>query len=103
MITCTRFALSAISIISKALSIRVPEVIALQPLNRCSRLQFLPVVREKAKQIIELLNDNERIRDEREKARRLRDKYVGVGGSANEQGMVVKDLRPIGIADSFVL
>jgi hypothetical protein len=49
------------------------------------------------------LNDNERIRDEREKARRLRDKYVGVGGSANEQGMVVKDLRPIGIADSFVL
>jgi hypothetical protein len=48
------------------------------------------------------LNDNERIRDEREKARRLRDKYVGVG-SAGEQGMVVKDLRPIGIADSFVL
>jgi hypothetical protein len=47
------------------------------------------------------LNDNERIRDEREKARRLRDKYVGVG--SGEQGMVVKDPRPIGIADSFVL
>ena len=44
----------------------------------------LPAVREKAKQIIELLNDNERIRDEREKARRLRDKYVGVGSEGSK-------------------
>jgi epsin len=35
-------------------------------------------VREKAKALVELLNDNLRIREEREQARRLRDKYVGI-------------------------
>jgi hypothetical protein len=37
------------------------------------------IVREKTKQILDLLNDNDRIRDEREKSRKLRDKYTGVG------------------------
>lgn len=35
-------------------------------------------VREKAKQIVELLGSNEMIRDEREKARALRNKFVGI-------------------------
>jgi hypothetical protein len=39
-----------------------------------------PSVREKAKQLVELLNDTARIREEREKARALRDKYVGIAG-----------------------
>ncbi|CAN0042620.1 unnamed protein product, partial [Ectocarpus sp. 4 AP-2014] len=36
-------------------------------------------VREKSKQVIELLKDNDMIREEREKSRKLRDKYVGLG------------------------
>lgn len=36
-------------------------------------------VRERAKQLVELLGDDERIREERDKARRLRDKFVGIG------------------------
>ncbi|EQC26979.1 hypothetical protein SDRG_15194 [Saprolegnia diclina VS20] len=43
-------------------------------------------VREKVKQVLEMLNDNDRIRDEREKAKRLRDKYTGVGSSGNIGG-----------------
>jgi hypothetical protein len=44
-------------------------------------------VREKAKQLIELLGDNERIRDERDKARRLRDKFVGIGATGGSTGI----------------
>ncbi|KAJ1445421.1 hypothetical protein M885DRAFT_453658 [Pelagophyceae sp. CCMP2097] len=36
-------------------------------------------VREKAKQIIELLADNEQIREKREESKKLRDKFVGHG------------------------
>mmetsp|Transcript_2406 Transcript_2406/g.3483 ORF Transcript_2406/g.3483 Transcript_2406/m.3483 type:complete len:631 (-) Transcript_2406:150-2042(-) len=39
-------------------------------------------VREKSKQLIELLQSNEYIREEREKARKLRDKYVGISNSS---------------------
>ena len=38
-------------------------------------------VREKAKQLVDLLSSNETIRDEREKARRLRDKFVGISNT----------------------
>lgn len=34
-------------------------------------------IREKAKALVEMLNDNARVRAEREKARALKDKYVG--------------------------
>lgn len=44
-------------------------------------------VREKAKQLIELLGDNERIRDEREKSRRLRDKFIGIGATGGTTGI----------------
>jgi epsin len=44
-------------------------------------------VREKAKQIVELLNDTTRIREEREKSRALRDKYVGIAGDDRFSGM----------------
>lgn len=37
-------------------------------------------VRERAKQVIELLHDDKRIKGEREKAKSNRDKYKGVGG-----------------------
>ncbi|CAN0513591.1 unnamed protein product, partial [Discosporangium mesarthrocarpum] len=43
-------------------------------------------VREKSKQVIDLLRDNELIREEREKARKLRDKYVGLGSSGGSGG-----------------
>jgi len=47
-------------------------------------------VREKSKQIVELLGSNEQIRTEREKARQLRNKFVGIsndaGGFGNNRG-----------------
>ena len=41
-------------------------------------------VREMAAKIIELLGDNDRIRDEREKARKLREKFGGIGSGSND-------------------
>jgi epsin len=46
-------------------------------------------VREKAKNVIDLLGDNQRVREEREKARQLREKFAGagvVGASPNYGG-----------------
>jgi len=43
-------------------------------------------VREKSKQIVEMLQDNERIREEREKAKTLRDKFGGVGSNGSGSG-----------------
>ncbi len=42
-------------------------------------------VREKSKQIMEILGDDERIREERQKARKLRQKF-GTGGAAASSG-----------------
>jgi epsin len=39
-------------------------------------------VREKAKQLVDILGDDERIREERIKARQLREKFAGRGGAA---------------------
>jgi epsin len=53
-------------------------------------------VREKSKQILEVLSDDERIREERQKARKLREKFgnfnkgssgIGGGGDGSAQGM----------------
>lgn len=49
----------------------------------CARL---PPVREKAKALLELLSSNEAIRSEREKARNLRDKFVGIGSTSSGFG-----------------
>eukprot|EP00638_Chattonella_subsalsa_P004933 CAMPEP_0117757266 /NCGR_PEP_ID=MMETSP0947-20121206/14621_1 /TAXON_ID=44440 /ORGANISM="Chattonella subsalsa, Strain CCMP2191" /LENGTH=739 /DNA_ID=CAMNT_0005577111 /DNA_START=101 /DNA_END=2320 /DNA_ORIENTATION=+ len=43
-------------------------------------------VREKSKQVVDLLASNENIREEREKARRLRNKYVGVSNDSYSGG-----------------
>lgn len=43
-------------------------------------------MREKAKDLVSLLNDTERIRDEREKARKLASKMVGVGSDTVRTG-----------------
>ena len=43
-------------------------------------------VREKAKQLLDVLGDDERIREERMKARQLREKFAGRGGSASNSG-----------------
>ncbi len=45
-------------------------------------------VREKAKQILELLGSNEMLRSEREKARQLKNKFIGIsnGGSIGSVG-----------------
>lgn len=40
-------------------------------------------VREKSKQLIDLLGSNETIRSEREKAKRLRNKFTGVGNDGS--------------------
>ena len=43
-------------------------------------------VREMAAKIIELLGDNDRIREEREKANKLREKFGGIGGGSSDFG-----------------
>ena len=43
-------------------------------------------VREKSKQVVEILQDDERIREERQKARHLREKFSGRGASATGGG-----------------
>lgn len=43
-------------------------------------------VREKSKQLIDLLGNNEYIREEREKARRLREKFVGISSDTAGYG-----------------
>lgn len=41
------------------------------------------VVREKAKQIVELLSDEERLKEEREKAQKIRERMAGVTGGVH--------------------
>jgi epsin len=60
--------------------------------TRCASLCFVLslAVREKARQLVELLNDTAKIREERNKARELRNKYVGIGqehGSFGSSGI----------------
>lgn len=43
-------------------------------------------VREKSKQVVEILQDDERIREERQKARQLREKFSGRGAAASSGG-----------------
>jgi epsin len=43
-------------------------------------------VREKSKQLVEMLNDNERIREERQKAKKLREKFQGRSAAASGGG-----------------
>lgn len=43
-------------------------------------------VREKSKQIAEIMGDDERIREERQKAKKLRDRFGGTGSSASGGG-----------------
>jgi epsin len=43
-------------------------------------------VREKSKQLIDLLGSNETIRSEREKAKRLKNKFTGVGSDGGSYG-----------------
>ena len=43
-------------------------------------------VREKSKQVVELLGSNEAIRSEREKARSLRNKFVGISNDGRNSG-----------------
>lgn len=45
-------------------------------------------VREKAKQLLELLSSNESIRTERDKAKRLKDKFIGISNSGGIGGGV---------------
>ena len=48
--------------------------------NIFNDLFFFLAVRTKVKEILELLTNDERLREERKKARKLKDKYVGVSG-----------------------
>ena len=43
-------------------------------------------IREKSKMIVELLNSNDMIRSEREKARSLRNKFVGISNEGRNSG-----------------
>ncbi len=46
---------------------------------------FLFSVRHKVKEIIEFIQDDDRLRDERKKAKANRDKYVGVGSDTSSR------------------
>jgi len=39
-------------------------------------------VRQKAKELVEFVQDDDRVRDERRKAKKTKDKYVGMAGEA---------------------
>ena len=47
---------------------------------------FLDIVREKAKYIIDLLGNEEQIKEMRDEAQRTRDRYSGLGSSAADSG-----------------
>ena len=49
-------------------------------------------VRTKVKEILELLTNDERLREERKKARKLKDKYVGVSGGGFGEYFVNTDI-----------
>lgn len=44
------------------------------------------IVREKSKQIVELLSNDEHLEEEREKAKKIRDRMAGVTGGMNYGG-----------------
>jgi hypothetical protein len=63
-----------------ALHFNLPSVLALQSFS------FPSTVREKASYLREILNNTARIREEREKARQLQKKFVGVAGKGGRVG-----------------
>ncbi len=44
---------------------------------------YLFLVRHKVKEIVEFIQDDDRLRDERKKAKTNRDKYIGVGSDSS--------------------
>ena len=52
-------------------------------------------VRNRAKDLIALINDDEALRDERKKAKKNRDKYVGVGSNGK--------FTPPGLSDQLIV
>jgi len=55
----------------------------------CYSLPFVFVyfctVRQKAKDLIEFVQDDDRVREERRKAKKTKDKYIGMAGEAMSQ------------------
>jgi len=43
---------------------------------------YCVTVRQKAKELVELVHDDDRVRDERRKAKKTKDKYIGMAGEA---------------------
>ena len=43
---------------------------------------FFPLVRHKVKELLDFIQDDDRLRDERKKAKKVKDKYVGVSSDA---------------------
>ena len=60
--------------------------------NIFNDLFFFLAVRTKVKEILELLTNDERLREERKKARKLKDKYVGVSGGGFGEYFVNTDI-----------
>lgn len=63
--------------------------------NHCVFMLMHLSVRQKAKEIIEFLQDDERLRSERRKAKQTRDKFVGyssdeVTGRYSESLLIIK-------------
>ena len=58
-------------------------------------------VREMAKKVVELLNSNDQIRVEREKARNLRNKFVGISNDGRSRGGGAGDSYYSGSGDSY--
>jgi epsin len=57
-------------------------------------------VREKAKQLVDILGDDDRIREERMRARQLREKFAGRGGSASNSSSGVGGSKYAGYGNS---
>ena len=49
-------------------------------------IHLLQIVRQKAREVVGLLQDDEKIREERKKAKKSRDKYVGVSSDQFQRG-----------------
>jgi len=45
-------------------------------------LTCVRAVRQKAKELIEFVQDDDRVRDERRKAKKTKDKYIGMAGES---------------------
>jgi len=62
--------------------IKIKELTVIFAFN-CMILFFVVLVRHKVKELVEFVQNDDRIRDERKRAKANRDKYVGMSNEAS--------------------